>query len=795
MILNYVKIAIRNLQRQPGYTLLNILGLSVGMAASLFILLYLQHELSYDQHHERAGRVFRISSDIKEPDNAFRWAVTQYPLGEQLKMDYPEVEQYARLNTLGRTQFRLDDKEFFIEDVFTADSTFFELFTFSFLKGDPATALHEPNSIVLSRSEAEKLFGEDDPMDKLLRTNREQPYKVTGVYEDMPSNSHFIAKALVSLNSFPGNTGPGSWGGFGIYTYVLLNEPESARPLEQKLQEIIDKHVAVIFDPFNITVTYELINIRDIHLTSTFEGEPQPTGTMAYIYIFTAIGIFMLLIASINYMNLATARSARRALEVGMRKVLGSYRSQLITQFLAESVLFTLIALVISLGLVALTVPYLNRVFDLSLRTSMLLEPTVLLALLGIVGLVGIVGGSYPAFFLSGFQPIAVLKGRLRQGGGNVLLRKGLVVVQFMITIFMLIGTGIIYDQLNYVRSKDLGFDKAHVLSFDLAQPAMREKWGVLRERMLQHPGVLNAGTSTSAPGRGFGKNVMEVETEEGDTRELGIDFYAVDFDFFHSLGIDSVQGRLFSRAFSTDSTQAALVNEAMVHRMGWENPLGKKFQFPGRDTTHVARVIGVVKNFHQRSLYDEIEALLFLPRFNNSLAHVKLSGHQLKEAIAHVGQSWEEVFPTVPFEYEFLDEHFQQQYEEDQRRGRLFLAFSGLIIFIACLGLLGLASFTTEQRNKEVGIRKVVGASTRDILVLLTKDFMLLVVLAAVPAFGIAWYFMREWLSSFAYHTDMNYVLYVLALVLTLLITLLTTGYHALKAANSDPVEALKYE
>ena len=798
MLRNYLTIAFRNFFRQPGYTVLNILGLAIGIAASLFILLYVRYEMSFDTHHEKADRIYRISSDIREPDDAFKWSVTQVPLGRTLKEEYPEVEEYVRFNGQGEVLFEIGDDQLFAEKVFTTDSSAFDVFTFDFIAGDPGTALDAPNSIVLAESVAKRFFGTRDPIGQLLQTTRDDPYQVTGVYKDMPSNSHLIANALISNNTFgPENQNPGSWGSFGIYTYVLLKEGADADAFAAKLPDVITKYVAVIFDQFDIKVKYELLPLLDIHLKSDFQGEPEPTGTMSYIYIFLAIGFFMLLIACINYMNLATARSARRALEVGLRKVLGSHRSHLVMQFLSESMVLTLAALLVSIILLLLTIPVLNQLFALQLTTSSLLEPTIIASILGIVILVGILGGSYPAFYLSRFQPIMVLKGRMGKAGSNVNLRKVLVVTQFVITIFMLIGTGIIYDQLRYVQSKDLGFDKEHVMVFGLNRD-QNQKWEVLRSSLTSSPDVVKVGFASTTPGSGYSKQLMNVETNEGEMEQFGIDNYAVDYDFFETMGIKVVEGRNFAREMTTDSTQAVMVNQAMVERLDWDDPIGKKFQLSANDTLPFFYVIGVVSDFHQQSLYSEIPPLLFVPssaQFRGRVVHIRLNGADIQKSIAGIERIWETIYPTAPFEYEFVDQRFVEEYEEDQRRGKIFLAFSLLTIFITCLGLLGLTSFTVEQRRKEISVRRVVGAETSDILYLLTRQFAILVSIAAIPAFVASWYFMSKWLESFYYHADMNYFLYIGAFLLTLLITLLTTGYHAMKAAKADPVHALKYE
>lgn len=802
MLQNYLTIALRNFRRQPGYTFLNILGLTIGISATLLILLYLTVETSFDSHHERGDRIFRVSSDITEPDDHFRWSVTQMPLALQLKTDYPEVEQFVRFIPNGRAQLQYQDNIFFEEKSFLVDSTLFEVFSLNLLKGDPATALKEPNSITLSASAAKRIFGKVEPLGEFLKTGRGTEYKVTGIFEDMPTSSHLIADVLFSANSVARfmNPNPGSWGGFNMYSYVLLREGADPDAFEAKLPEVIEKHVAVIFDEFDIKVKYELLALKDIHLKSDFEGEAEPAGEIGFLYIFGAVGLFMLLIAIINYMNLSTARATKRAMEVGIRKVLGSERKQLIAQFLSESIIFTLLALLLSFGIVHLMLPIFNETFDLTLNPDLLTSQPVLLGALAIVLLTGVLGGSYPAFYLSKFQPIAVLKGSKSKGSGNPKLRKALVMVQFAITIFMIIGTGIIYDQMNYLRTKNLGFDKENVLTLQMPFALANEKYPVLREKLLQNPKITAVGTANATPGEGSGKQLMNVENSTGVMEQYGVDNYGVDFDFFPTLGMEIVAGRHFSSDFGTDTTLAVLVNEAMVERMGWsaQDAIGRKVQYGTNDTLPVARVIGVVKDFHQRSLYEPITALLFRPSMNNYQVHARINPEnpkELSEAISFAERAWREVFPGNPFEFDFVDSAFMELYKADQIRASIFTLFSVLMILIACLGLLGLASFSSEQRTKEIGVRKIMGAGTTDIVYLLTRNFIFLVALATLPAFIAAWYFMTRWLDTFTYHASMNYWLYGLAFLLVVLITLVTTGYHALRAAKRNPVEALRYE
>lgn len=800
MIKNYLIIALRNFRRQPGYTFLNIFGLTLGIAASLFILLYITEESRFDTHHEKADRIYRISSDISEPDDNFRWSVTQNPLAPTLKQDYPEVEEYVRFLDNGRTRLEYDERFFYEEKVFIVDSTVCDIFTFNFIRGDQKTALIEPNSIALNQSLSERIFGNKDPLGATLKTPSGSVYKVTGVYEDMPLHSHLIAHAMISANSISGlmNSNPGSWGSFNIYSYVMLKENASAQAFAAKLPEVIEKYVATIFDQFDIKVKYELLPLTSIHLTSTFQGEPEPVGQIGFLYIFGLVAFFIIFIACINYMNLSTARATQRAMEVGIRKVLGSERRQLIGQFLSESILFTLLALILSYILVLIALPVFNEVFDLALGRELLWSKQVLFGALGIVVLTGILGGSYPAFYLSAFEPIKVLKGSLAKGAGNPIFRKVLVTIQFTITIFMIIGTGIIFDQMNYLRSKDLGFNKDHVLVFRLQGQQSRNKYPVIKEKLLKNPKITAVGTCSTSPGNGYSKNLINAEKETGGMEQYGVDLYGVDYDFFPTMDIEIAEGRNFSRDYGTDTTSAVMINEAMAKRFGWKDPIGKKFQFGTEDTLAFQKVVGVVKDFHQRSLYEPITPLLFYLGENYANVHVRInpqSRQELSQAITSVEREWRTVFPNAPFEYEFVDESFMELYRSDQIRANIFTLFSVLMVLIACLGLLGLASFSAERRTKEIGIRKVMGARVTDIVYMLTRDFVFLVSLASIPAFIIAWYFMDKWLDTFAYHTKMNYLLFFVAFLAVAVITVLTTGYHALQVAGRNPIKALKHE
>ena len=797
MLKNYIKVALRSLKRQPGYTALNIIGLTVGIASSLIILLYTFHETSFDKQHSKGDRIYRLSTQITEPDNSFKWAVMTRPAAFTIKNENPEIKQAARMNGLsgqGGMRFDFNQVDYYQDNVYAADSTIFELFDYDFVAGNPETALAAPNSIVINQSMATKIFKNENPIGQTIKSggNRETSLQVTGVYKDMPQTSHLIAEALISWKTiFTG--GDGSWGNWGVFSYVLVNEGVTQETLQVKLDSTVSKYIAPIFDPINIKVKMIPVPLKSIHLTSDFEGEPVPAGDIQYVRIFTAIAIFLIIIASINYMNLATARSAKRSMEVGLRKVMGAQRSGLIGQFLAESIVITLISLVLSILVMIAVVPSINSIVGTNLAIEGLLDTNVILAVIGIVFVTGFLGGCYPAFFLSSFQPAAVLKG----GGGksgSKLLRKSLVTIQFGISIFMLIGTLIIYSQMQFVRNKDLGFDKEQMMQIDFRSRADVVKWNVLKNELVQNANIGGTASSSSTPGNGYGKLVFSIETEEGPMDPRGLDNYRVDYDFFPTLGVEIVEGRNFSLDYPSDSSQAVMVNEAMVRRMNWTNPIGKRINLTGNDSIPSALVVGVVKDFHQQSLYDPISALLFIPSRINGSAIVKITG-DVSSTIDFIEAAWERTYPTTAFEYVFIDEQFMENYEADQIRGQLFLGFSGMTILIACLGLLGLASYTAEQRSKEISIRKVLGAKTQGLIGLLIKDFVILIVIAAIPASVLGYLAMIGWLESFQFHITPGFTIFASVILGTIAITVLTTGYHARKAATANPAQKLRSE
>ena len=780
---------IRHIVKHPGYSFLNILGLTIGILSALFLVIYVSDEVSYDRYNEKADRIYRVSSKITEPDDQFTWNYAQIPFGPRAVQDYPEIQAFVRFIPMNRTLFKYEDKEYYEEDFYYVDSTLFDIFTYKVIKGEVKSALIEPDKIILTETAAGRYFGSDDPIGKTI-TSAGNNFEVTGVIEDVPFNSHFRFDAVASRNNLPKQLG--SWGNFGVFTYLLLPEGLDVKEFEKKIQGMYAAYMEPIFGPVHITVEYILEPITRIHLYSTNPGEPEPTGSITYVYIFAIVALFLVLIAAMNYMNLATARSAGRAREVGLRKVVGSRRSTLIMQFLSESILFTVISLLISVTGLMVLLPKFNQLAGKSFNLHVLYSPEVILSLLGIIILVGIIGGSYPAFFLSRFSPVTVLKGEITRGSAGSLFRKILVVIQFAVSVIMIICTLVVFRQLNYLKTMDQGFDQKNVVSLQLNGP-MVQKYPVLKLALLENPNIKSVGGTSNPVGEGSGKYLLNVETDQG-MASRGVNLVVVDHDFVETMGIKMKEGRDFQVDMPSDTLTGVVVNETFVNRMGWSEPIGKKIEV-GDENTLRARVIGVMKDYHQTGMYNEIETLVLIYRINNPIVYIKLADNNTEQTLAYIEARWKEIFPDQPFTYTFLTERFNRQFEADEKRGLIFTLFTILAILIACLGLFGLASYTVEQRTKEIGIRKVFGADERVILRLISKEFVILTSISIIIAIPVAIYFMNNWLENYVYRTKIGVVLLLVAALLTILITFLTIGFKAYQAAIMNPANSVKTE
>jgi putative ABC transport system permease protein len=790
MLKNLFKTAVRHMLKHFGYSVLNILGLTIGISSALFLIIYVTDEVSYDRYHEKAARIYRVSSDITETDDHFTWVVAQIPFGPQVVQDYPEVQSFVRFINMPRALYKYEDKEFNEENFYYADSTLFDIFSYKVIRGDVRRALLEPNKIVLTERIATRYFGKTDPVGKTL-TSGTNTYEVTGVIEDVPHNSHFRFDALAARNNLPKQIG--SWGNFGVFTYLLFPENFDIKPFEEKLKGMYDTYMKSLFGPLNIKIKYILEPITRIHLYSTKAGEPEPTGSITYVYIFGIVAIFLILIAAMNYMNLATARSASRAREVGMRKVSGSQRLPLVLQFLSESVVFTIISLILSLVILIILLPKFNLLAGKSYDLGVVFSPVVFISMLAVIIIVGVLGGSYPAFFLSRFSPQTVLKGEITQGSAGSLFRKVLVVIQFTVSVIMIICTMVVFRQLNYLKSMDQGFDQKNVIGLQL-NGEMSAKYRVLKQMLIDDPNIKFVAATDTPVGGGSGKVLFNVETDQGMVQR-GINYAVVDHDFIKALGIKIKTGRDFQRDMPSDTLRSVIVNETFVKRMNWAEPIGKRVQLFGDSSQVRARVIGVMKDYHQTGMYNEIESLLLIYRISNNVVYIKMGDTDIKKTIQFIETKWKEVFPDQPFTYTFLHERFNRQFEADEKRGFIFTLFTILAILIACLGLFGLASYTVEQRTKEIGIRKVFGADESIILQLISRDFLILVTIGIVIATPAAYYFMTNWLQNYVYRTTVGLPVLIISALITILITFITISYKAYQAAIMNPAQSLKTE
>ncbi len=800
MLKNYLKIAVRNLLRQKIYFFINASGLALGMACSFLIFLYVQDELSYDKFHQDPNRIFRLVELIAQNGKVMEESASApFPIAPALKNDYPEIA-IARLFRLHQQKPLIShgDKKFYEERFFFADSTVFEVLTFPLLKGNPREVLREPFSVVLTENTARKYFGDEEPLGKSLVLENKFQFEVTGVLKNIPVNSHiqfdFLASFAGEEYVLPGY-GYGenwlkNWYWNPCFTYLRLPPNLAEEEFERLLPAFTDKYYP---DSFKGMISHYLQPVVDIHLQSHIDNELQPNSNGLYVYVFSVVAIFILLIACINYMNLATARSASRAREIGIRKVAGSHRRQLVMQFLGESILISVFALLIAVGLMELFLPAFNMLSGKAITLASHADGLTVLSWLGVALLVGIVAGSYPAFYLSRFRPTQMLKGQFKSSTAGIFLRRTLVVLQFAISTILIAGTAVVNDQLNYIRKKDLGFNKDQVVVLPMRGTDLRQRYEAFKNELLHGPNVVNVTATSDLFGKSGGTLVKPFRAEGLPEKEfLNWPGFAVDYNFLQAMDMKIAAGRSFSKEFSTDATEAYILNEAAAKMLEWKNPLGK--QFSGRQQKGV--VIGVVKDFNLFSLHRAIEpAALFIRPDWYDYVLVRITPDNVQASLDFLQAQWQEFSPERPFEYSFLDENFEILYNSEKSLGRLFSYFTGLAIFIACLGLLGLASFSAEQRTKEIGIRKVLGASVTSVLALLSKDFVKLVLVANLIAWPLAWYAMNRWLQNFAYRVDMSWWIFVLADGLALLIALMTVSTQAIRAALANPVQSLRYE
>ena len=809
MLKNYLRIAWRNIVRNKVFSFINIAGLAIGLSCFTLIALYVVDELSYDRYNKKADRIYRVDSEIMFGGTDQKLAVSADPLGATLKKDYPQVEQYVRFYTSDGPKRIKKNNEFITEfNVGNADSTLFDVFTLPAIAGDTKTALNEPNTVVITESMAKKYFGTVEAVGKTLETsdNNSTLYKVTAVIKDIPHNSHFHFDMLFSMDNV--QYGFGNYLSQNFQTYIVLKKGTDPNAFAKNFRTVIEKYIMPQakqfmrinsmeeFEKAGNKLEYTLMPLTAIHLHSDRFGELGSNSNVQYVYIFSAVAIFILLIACINFMNLSTARSSSRAKEVGIRKVLGTERKTLIRQFLTESTITAIISLLISLLIAWLVLPFFNTISGKSLSLSAILRSSFLPFFLLLPLIVGIVAGSYPAFFLSAFKPISVLKGKINSGVKRSYLRSSLVVFQFATSIVLIIGTVVVYKQLNYIQTKKLGFNKDQVLIVNSAG-ALGDKAETFKNEIVNIKGVSSGTLSGYLPVSSSSRsdNTFSKEAVMDSRNGINMQTWIIDHDYIRTMGMDILKGRGFSKDFRGDSS-SMIINETAATLLGLDDPLGKNiYANNGHGNMTAYTVIGVVKNFHFESLRQNIGPLCFTLGNNPGFASFKVSAGNSKNLLSQVESKWKAMAPSVPFSYRFLDDAFDEMYRAEQRVGKVALSFAVLAILIACLGLFGLATYMAEQRAKEIGVRKVLGATVSNIVSMLSKDFLKLVVISAVLAFPLAWWGMHKWLEDFAYRINIGWWIFIAAGLVAVVIALLTVSFQAIKAAIANPVKSLRTE
>ncbi|WP_162340292.1 ABC transporter permease [Cyclobacterium salsum] len=803
MLKNYFKIAWRNLLKKKAYSFINIFGLGLGMTCCFLIFMYVQDELSVDSYHEKRDRIYRLTHGSlpskDQPENAGAnpfWVWHNAPVGPALKSYFPEVDKVVQFS--GSSDILLTDGENSYQEngVFFMDSTAFDVFSWEVIRGDLKTALTAPYSMVMTESTAKRYFGNEDPIGKTLKgsdspgRSNAGDYTVTAVIEDIPANSHFKFNMLLSLSTFRQYWPEvfDSWGYVDFYTYFLVNENFNLASFRQKIPEFLAERQD------NPLYTVNVEPMKDFYLGTDADRQPGETGSLANIYVFSVIGIFILVIAMINFMNLSTARSMERAKEVGIRKSVGADRKHLIFQFLGESIIIVFFAMLASIVMLSVALPLMNSITGKELELGRFVSWRTIPAMIGVLMVIGLLAGSYPAFVLSGFRPVQILKGISVTNNSGVSLRKGLVIFQFSLSIILIAGTLIVYTQMNHLLDKDMGFDKEQMLVLDYNyDEIVNSRSNTLKSELESNPGILSIAFSRSVPGGYFPNAGTSIQGPDGEMIQKGQAIFQVGIDFIDHFNMELVAGRSYSREFPSDSTSALVVNEAAARQFGYAHPadiVGKKFDQWGR----AGEVIGVVKDFNFISLHRNIEPLTLPFEADASrFLSLKVKPDNLQKTIAEVEAIWENIAPHRPFLYSFLDEDFNKQYQADFKFRKIFTVFSVLAILIASLGLFGLATYTAEIRTKEIGIRKVLGAEVSSIVRLLSKDFIKLVLVAIVLATPVTWYAMNKWLEGFAYKAAIGWWVYLLAGMLAVVVAMVTISSQAVRAALVNPVNSLK--
>lgn len=802
MIRNYWKIAYRNILKQRAYSIINILGLALGLAACVLVGLYIWQEMHFDDYHENGDRIYRISVSTHTPQGTFPSAETPALTAPVLDQKYPEIQSISRIYFSGRDLITTADKKLYEEDIIFADDGFFDIFTHLFIYGDKETALREKNSIILTRSAAEKYFDTSNPMGRSLTLNNNVTFKVTGVIADVPVNSHFtfeMAATYSSLVDLPVGIYLDQWGAtFGSYTYVLLHKGSDPVEFSNKIAPYLNDTMKVID---GVTKSFIFQPVDSIHLHSDLEDEIEPNSSVTNLLILGSIALFILILACINFVNLTTARSVKRAREIGVRKVFGAERQQLISQFLGESILITMVSLICALVIVELFTPAFNGLIGTELSYSFFSDPGISIAILASAIITGILSGLYPAFFLTKYQPVKVIKGSMHTSKGeSAFLRKFLVLLQYCISVILIILTIAINMQVRYMRSFDMGFDSDEVIVLKTPE-RMSYNSEMIKAELNALPGVINTTASLGIPvfGSGFGTNLIPDMAHEDESFMVSVRM--IDHDYLDFYGIKLIAGHTLEELGETDYYSKTLVNEAAVGKLGFSSPadaLGNSYTIGLSDGTKrfSPEIVGVVQDFHFNSLHEEVSPLLFTHwSFLFQELSIKISPHNAPETLKQIGEVWKKIYPDHPFDYSFLDEKIDAMYEAEERSFKVITTFSVLAIFIACLGLLGLISYTTEQRKKEIGIRKVLGASSNDVITLISMEFIKIIAIANLIAWVISYFIISKWLIAFPYKAQISIPVYFSAGVATLLISAITVSFTVFRSASENPVNTIGYE
>lgn len=806
MLKNYVTIALRHLLKYRSHSAINIAGLAVGMSCCILIGLFVSDEFSFDRYHEQADRIYRVQTDVDVAGNVLNLATTSFPMAGALKHDYAEVQAAARLVKWGEPIIGLDEKRFKEKAVLWADPEVFQIFSWPFLAGDPKSALNGMYSAVLTESAARKYFGDINPIGRTLRYENRHDLAVTGVIKDVPANSHLQFQVLISaatLTDVFGRETMDLWHAFyPTQTFVLLQSPSNAGELGSKLPLFVSKYLQDdVAKTLGRSYQMSLKPLLDIHLSPQLKGDFGTVGSLVYVYYFSAIAVCVLLIACINFVNLTTARSSRRTREIGLRKVMGALRPHVMRQFIGEAVLLSVVAFLLALLLTEVSLPFFNELAGKNLTLKYVTGRFVAAALLSIMFLVGVGAGLYPALVLSKVGPVEALKNRLSLGDRRAWLRKILVSTQFAVSVILMICTMTVFRQLEFIQNHQLGLDKDQVMTMPLSSPDLQKKYDVLRESLLQSPYIRNVAASTFVPGmKIMGTPYRKIPSNEKDMWEITT--IPADPNFVPTMGIGMLAGRNYSNDIPTDMQEGILVNEAAAQELGWSNPsdaVGRHIEWLGMQTPLRTTILGVMRNFNYGSLHQKIGPLIVVPVSywpdGYNYVSLRVPAGDSREAIHHAQTAWQQLFPSTPFSYSFLDQEFGKLYASEEKMGRLFTVFALLAVFIACLGLLGLSAFMAEVRTKEIGVRKVLGASSLTIVRLMSLEFIKLVTVANVAAWPLAYLIMTRWLETFAYRTSMSLSIFVLSGSVALLIALATIAYQALKASGMNPAKVLKYE